>query len=84
MLSLVVTLLIIALIAGVLGFGGMFGGFTYIAFTLTEVSGFATTSVPWLLVLRARAYGAWVSNKRPMPLELLPPWPQDWWRTSAP
>ncbi|WP_445182298.1 MFS transporter [Pseudonocardia sp. Cha107L01] len=35
----------------VLGFGGMFGGFTYIAFTLTEVSGFATTSVPWLLVL---------------------------------
>jgi MFS transporter, DHA1 family, inner membrane transport protein len=35
----------------VLGFGGMFGGFTYIAFTLTEVSGFATTTVPWLLVL---------------------------------
>jgi DHA1 family inner membrane transport protein len=35
----------------VLGFGGMFGAFTYIAFTLTEVSGFATSSVPWLLVL---------------------------------
>lgn len=35
----------------VLGFGGMFGAFTYIAFTLTEVSGFAPSSVPWLLVL---------------------------------
>ncbi|WP_433440427.1 MFS transporter [Nonomuraea sp. CA-141351] len=35
----------------VLAFGGMFGAFTYIAFTLTEVSGFATTTVPWLLVL---------------------------------
>ncbi|NRQ31851.1 MFS transporter [Nonomuraea sp. NN258] len=35
----------------VLAFGGMFGAFTYIAFTLTEVSGFAATTVPWLLVL---------------------------------
>ncbi|MCV7228064.1 MFS transporter [Mycolicibacterium komossense] len=35
----------------ILGYGGMFGAFTYIAFTLTEVSGFASTSVPWLLVL---------------------------------
>jgi DHA1 family inner membrane transport protein len=35
----------------VLGFGGMFGAFTYIAFTLTEVSGFASTMVPWLLVV---------------------------------
>ncbi|WP_107766096.1 MFS transporter [Nocardioides terrigena] len=34
-----------------LGFGGMFGAFTYIAYTLTEVSGFASSSVPWLLVL---------------------------------
>lgn len=34
-----------------LGFGGMFGAFTYIAYTLTEVSGFASTSVPWLLIL---------------------------------
>ncbi|QRN79058.1 MAG: MFS transporter, partial [Nocardiopsis sp. BM-2018] len=40
-----------SLVATVLGFGGMFGGFTYIAFTLTEVSGFAATAVPWLLVL---------------------------------
>ena len=35
----------------VLGYGGMFGGFTYIAFTLTEVSGFASGAVPLLLVL---------------------------------
>ncbi|MEJ8277476.1 MFS transporter [Pseudonocardia spirodelae] len=35
----------------VLGFGGMFGGFTYIAYTLTEVSGFAASTVPWLLVV---------------------------------
>ncbi|WP_269937993.1 MFS transporter [Arthrobacter sp. HY1533] len=35
----------------VLGYGGMFGAFTYIAFTLTEVSGFAATTVPWLLIL---------------------------------
>nr|WP_206025275.1 MFS transporter [Rhodococcus sp. 14C212] len=35
----------------VLGYGGMFGAFTYIAFTLTEVSGFATSSVPWLLIV---------------------------------
>src|SRR6185312_1989725 len=30
----------------VLGYGGMFGAFTYIAFTLTSVSGFAATTVP--------------------------------------
>jgi len=35
----------------VLGFGGMFGAFTYIAFTLTEVGGFTPGAVPWLLVL---------------------------------
>ncbi|MBB5077293.1 MFS transporter [Nonomuraea endophytica] len=35
----------------VLAFGGMFGAFTYIAFTLTEVTGFAAATVPWLLVL---------------------------------
>ncbi|MFI2711024.1 hypothetical protein ACH495_12925 [Micromonospora sp. NPDC018662] len=40
-----------SLVVTVLGFGGMFGAFTYIAYTLTEVSGFATTTVPWLLVL---------------------------------
>jgi DHA1 family inner membrane transport protein len=35
----------------VLGYGGMFGAFTYIAYTLTHVSGFATSTVPWLLIL---------------------------------
>ena len=35
----------------VLGYGGMFGAFTYIAYTLTEVSGFAATTVPLLLVV---------------------------------
>ncbi|MFF1571610.1 MFS transporter [Leifsonia sp. NPDC058292] len=41
----------LSLIVTVLGFGGMFGAFTYIAYTLTEVSGFASAAVPWLLVL---------------------------------
>ncbi|MFG2053272.1 MFS transporter [Micromonospora sp. NPDC048930] len=40
-----------SLLITILGFGGMFGAFTYIAYTLTEVSGFATATVPWLLVL---------------------------------
>jgi DHA1 family inner membrane transport protein len=29
----------------------MFGAFTYIAYVLTDVSGFASSAVPWLLVL---------------------------------
>ncbi len=41
----------LSLTVTVLGFGGMFGAFTYIAYTLTEVSGFAAEAVPWLLVL---------------------------------
>lgn len=40
-----------SILVTVLGFGGMFGGFTYIAYTLTEVSGFASSTVPWLLVI---------------------------------
>jgi DHA1 family inner membrane transport protein len=35
----------------ILGFGGMFGAFTYIAYTLIEVSGFAASTVPWLLIV---------------------------------
>lgn len=35
----------------ILAFGGVIGGFTYIAFTVTEVSEFSTAAVPWLLVL---------------------------------
>ena len=41
----------LSLAVTVLGFGGMFGAFTYIAYTLTEVSGFASGTVPWLLIL---------------------------------
>ncbi|PTL85457.1 MFS transporter [Vitiosangium sp. GDMCC 1.1324] len=35
----------------ILGFGGVFGAFTYIAYILTEVSGFTSATVPWLLIL---------------------------------
>ncbi|GHF50314.1 DHA1 family inner membrane transport protein [Amycolatopsis bartoniae] len=35
----------------VLAFGSVVGAYTYIAFTLTEVSHFATSTVPWLLIL---------------------------------
>ncbi|KRF19323.1 MFS transporter [Nocardioides sp. Soil797] len=41
----------LSLTVTVLGFGGMFGAFTYIAYTLTGVSGFADSWIPWLLVL---------------------------------
>ncbi|TXN30579.1 MFS transporter [Lacisediminihabitans profunda] len=34
-----------------LGFGGMFGAFSYIAFTLTKVSGYPAGAVPLLLVV---------------------------------
>ncbi|WAC67176.1 MFS transporter [Agrococcus sp. SL85] len=35
----------------VLGYGGVFGAFTYLAYTLTGVSGFDAAAVPWLLVV---------------------------------
>ena len=41
----------LSLTVTVLAYGGMFGAFTYIAFTLTGVTGFAASAVPWLLVL---------------------------------
>ncbi|MWB96975.1 MFS transporter [Agromyces seonyuensis] len=41
----------LSLTVTVLAYGGMFGAFTYIAYTLTEVGGFAPGAVPWLLVL---------------------------------
>ncbi|KZE89915.1 MFS transporter [Microbacterium sp. TNHR37B] len=41
----------LSLTVTVLSFGGMFGAFTYIAYTLTEVSGFPPGAVPWLLVV---------------------------------
>lgn len=41
----------LSMLVTILGYGGMFGAFTYIAFTLTGVSGFSAGAVPWLLVL---------------------------------
>lgn len=41
----------LSILVTVLGYGGMFGAFTYIAFTLTEVTGFAASTVAWLLIL---------------------------------
>jgi DHA1 family inner membrane transport protein len=41
----------LSLAATVLGFGGMFGAFTYIAYTLTGISGFPAAAVPWLLII---------------------------------
>ncbi len=35
----------------ILAFGGMFGAFTYIAPLVTEVSGFASGTVPWLMLV---------------------------------
>ncbi|RKN45991.1 MFS transporter [Streptomyces hoynatensis] len=34
-----------------LGYGGMFGAFSYLAYTFTEVTGFFDTDVAWLLVV---------------------------------
>ena len=41
----------LSILVTILGYGGMFGAFTYIAFTLTEVSGFSASTVPWLLIV---------------------------------
>ncbi|GAB3248080.1 MFS transporter [Alteromonas gracilis] len=41
----------VSLALTIIGYGGMFGAFTYIAFTLTGVSGFSSGAVPLLLVL---------------------------------
>lgn len=44
----------LTLTATALGYGGMFGAFSYIAYTFTEVSGFSSADVAWLLMV----YGA--------------------------
>ncbi len=41
----------LSILVTILGYGGMFGAFTYIAFTLTEISGFSAATVPWLLIV---------------------------------
>lgn len=55
----------LSLIVTALAFGGMFGAFTYIAYTLTDVTGFADTSVPWLLVLFGAGLvaGNWIGGR---------------------
>lgn len=50
----------ILILVGILTFGAVVGAFTYIAFTVTEVSGFAAAAVPWLLV--AFGVGAFAGN----------------------
>ncbi|MHC3472351.1 MFS transporter [Streptomyces sp. 7R007] len=44
----------LTLTATALGYGGMFGAFSYLAYTFTEVGGFAPADVAWLLMV----YGA--------------------------
>ncbi|MFD5317399.1 MFS transporter [Streptomyces sp. NPDC127098] len=41
----------LTLTATALGYGGMFGAFSYLAYTLTEVTGFSGADVAWLLVV---------------------------------
>lgn len=55
----------LSLVVTALAFGGMFGAFTYIAYTLTGVTGFAASAVPWLLVLfgAGLVVGNWVGGR---------------------
>ncbi|TMR37920.1 MFS transporter [Nonomuraea zeae] len=41
----------LTLTATALSYGGMFGAFSYIAYTFTEVTGFSSADVAWLLVV---------------------------------
>ncbi|HJP74007.1 MAG TPA: MFS transporter [Pseudonocardiaceae bacterium] len=42
---------LLSLAVTVLGFGGMFGAFTYITPMMTDVAGFASSNVTWLLIV---------------------------------
>jgi len=55
----------LSLLVTILAYGGMFGAFTYIAYTLTEVSGFPSSAVPWLLVLfgAGLVVGNWLGGR---------------------
>lgn len=54
-----------ALAIGIVGFGGMFSTFSYIAPTMTELTGFASSTVPLILVVYGvgMTCGALVSGK---------------------
>ncbi|MFE7274083.1 MFS transporter, partial [Streptomyces sp. NPDC057623] len=41
----------LTLTATALGYGGMFGAFSYVAYTFTEVGGFSSADVAWLLMV---------------------------------
>ncbi|GGN84062.1 MFS transporter [Actinoplanes lobatus] len=41
----------LSILVTILGYGGMFGAFSYLAYTLTAVGGFPATAVPWLLIV---------------------------------
>ncbi|MFC5825640.1 MFS transporter [Nonomuraea insulae] len=41
----------LTLVATALGYGGMFGAFSYIAYTFTEVTGFSSRDMAWLLIV---------------------------------
>ncbi|MFD5267849.1 MFS transporter [Streptomyces sp. NPDC058335] len=41
----------LTLTATALGYGGMFGAFSYIAYTFTEVGGFSSSDIAWLLMV---------------------------------
>lgn len=41
----------LTLVATGLGYGGMFGAFSYLAYTFTEVGGFSSADVSWLLMV---------------------------------
>ena len=41
----------LTLVATALGYGGMFGAFSYLAYTFTQVGGFSSTDLAWLLAV---------------------------------
>jgi len=55
----------LSLIVTILAYGGMFGAFTYMAYTLTGVSGYPSSAVPWLLVLSGLGLfvGNWIGGR---------------------
>ncbi len=59
----------LTLAATALGYGGMFGAFSYIAYTFTEVTGFSSADVAWLLVVYGiglvigNVVGGWAADR---------------------
>ncbi|MBO9705525.1 MAG: MFS transporter, partial [Arthrobacter sp.] len=55
----------LSLLVTILAYGGMFGAFTYMAYTLTGISGYPSSAVPWLLMLSGAGLfvGNWIGGK---------------------